>query len=83
MKFEDIEPRPNKETRKTKMTYYNPESGEYVSYSQAMNLKKKGIDLFLNNTKVQSEDLTSVLEEKLRCTNILLGAIDKIINDSQ
>ena len=81
MKFEDIEPRPNKETRKTKMTYYNPASDEYVSYAQAMNLKKKGINLFLNNTKTQSEDLTSVLEEKIRCTNILLGALDKILND--
>ena len=48
-----------------------------------MNLKRKGINLFQNEVEVPREDLTSVLEEKIRCTNILLGAIDKIINDNQ
>ncbi len=83
MLFEDITPLVSKEKRKTKRMYYNPETGRYVNYAQAMNLKKKGIDLFHNNVEVQSEDIAPVLEEKLRCTNILIGAIDKIINDTQ
>ena len=81
MKFEDIKPQPKEETRKTKMMYFNPNSGEYVTYAQAQNLKKKGINLFQNEVEVLREDLTPILEEKIRCTNILLGALDKILND--
>ena len=81
MKFEDIKPQPKEETRKTKMMYYNPNSGEYVTYAQAQNLKKKGIDHFQNEIEVPREDLTPILEEKLRCVNILVGAIDNIVND--
>ena len=83
MKFEDLNIEPKEETRKTKKMYFNPQTGEYVNYVKAMNLKRKGINLFQNEVEVPREDLTSVLEEKIRCTNILLGAIDKIINDSQ
>ena len=63
--------------------YFNTQTGEYVNYVKAINLKIKGINLFQNEVEVPREDLTSVLEEKIRCTNILLGAIDKIINDNQ
>lgn len=42
MLFEDITPLVSKEKRKTKRMYYNPETGRYVNYAQAMNLKKKG-----------------------------------------
>ena len=81
MKIEDIVPVPSDETRKTRKMYFNPESGEYVNYTKAYQLKKKGIDLFQNAVDVPDEDRTPILEERLRFANLTLEMLAKAINE--
>ena len=81
MKIEDIIPTPSDETRKTRKLYFNPESGEYVSYTKAYQLKKKGTDLFQNVVDVPDEDRTLILEEKLRFAKLTLEMLTKAIDE--
>ena len=81
MKIEDIIPTPSDETRKTRKLYFNPESGEYVSYTKAYQLKKKGTDLFQNAVDVPDEDRTLILEEKLRFAKLTLEMLTKAIDE--
>ena len=81
MTIQDILPLTSKETRKTKKLYFNPETGEYVSYTKAYALKQKGTDLFQNAVDVPEEDRTQILEERLRIVNLLIECTSKIINE--
>lgn len=81
MKIKDIVPVPSEEIRKTRKLYFNPENGEYVTYSKAYALKRKGKDIFQNAVDVPDEDRTPVLEERLRLVNLTLEFLTKAINE--
>ena len=83
MNIEDITPVPSEETRKTRKMYYNPETGEYVTYNTAWRLKKRGVDLFQNVVEVpeNGEDRIPLLEERLRFVNLTLEMLTKITNE--
>jgi len=81
VKIQDIVPVPSEEIRKTKKLYFNPENGEYVTYSKAYSLKRKGKDIFQNAVDVPDEDRTQILEERLRLVNLTLEFLSKAINE--
>ena len=83
MKFEDITPVPSSEKRKTKKMYFNPKTGEYVTYAKAYQLKKKGIDLFQNEVEIPNEYINQlpILEERLKFINATLEMLQKITNE--
>ena len=83
MKIEEIVPVTSDETRKTRKMYFNPESGEYVNYTKAYQLKKKGTDLFQNAVDVpdREDSRAPILEERMKFVNLTLEMLTKITNE--
>ena len=83
LKFNSIEPTsPTSHPKKTKRKYYNPGTGEYISYAAAHSLKKRGgPDLFKNPIDIPDGDSKEILRERLRCVNLISEVLTNIINE--
>ena len=85
MKFDNIEPTsPAEHPNRTKRKYYNPDTGEWVSYAVAYGLKRRGgPDLFQNQSQPDASggDSIEILKERLRCANLISEVLTNIINE--